>query len=172
MSSPVSESVSCMIGPSVNALLPGFVVIRLLMTGCPSHTDVIAAKSVDLVPDPQPDVKHRTGYFTTMSSAFVVGFDMVLMVRYNADGWVSVLEDCGYCFELGPWCRLMFPIEWSPESLQDFNGFLGIRLLGCSGFTSASAAIPFGAILDAFVPYVFAVWARAVASLCDLFTCS
>ena len=100
MSSPVSESVSCMIGPSVNALLPGFVVIRLLMTGYPSNTDVMAAKSVDLVPDPQPDVEHRTGYFTAVSSALVVGFDMVLVIRYNADGWVSVLEDCGYCFEL------------------------------------------------------------------------
>ena len=107
-----------------------------------------------------------------MSSAFLVGFDMVLMVRYNADGWVSVLEDCGYCFELSPWCRLVFAVEWSPEPLKDFSGFLGIRLLGCFGFTSASAAVRFGAILDAFVPYVFAGWARAVASLCDFFTCS
>ena len=72
--------VSNLVAAAVYLLFPCLAIAGCLVAWYPAQVDVFGSKSVDLFPDPDPDVNHRAADIKAVPFPSVKGFDMVLVV--------------------------------------------------------------------------------------------
>ena len=97
-----------------------------------------------------------------MFSASFVRFDMIIMVGCSTYGRDSVFEDRSNGLEFCARCGLVVTSEWAIYALYYDRVFFAYGFLGRFFLAPPSTSICFAALLDAYMPSIFADWACAI----------